>query len=61
MVLIETLLTKNPYLFSSHHADRFASEQVVDKFRNERAAGRENRGEHQLGESLKKAMACQPF
>lgn len=56
MVLIE-----NTYLFSSHHADRFASEQVVDKFRNERAAGRENRGEHQLGESLKKATACQLF
>lgn len=24
------------YLFSSHHADRFTSEQVVDKFGNER-------------------------
>lgn len=29
------------YLFSSHHADRLTSEQVVDKFGDERAKERE--------------------
>lgn len=39
------------YLFSSHHADRFASEQVADELRNEGAAGRANRAEDQPGEA----------
>lgn len=31
------------YLFSSHHADRFTSEQVVDKFGNERTEGKKKK------------------
>lgn len=45
------------YLFSSHHADRFASEQVADKLRNEGAVGRASRAEDQPGEAPPRGRA----
>lgn len=42
------VVINDTYLFSSHHADRLTSEQMVDEFGNERTKDRKNEQIYQL-------------